>query len=117
MVATLTDKQMEVMSLKSKGMTNKQIAGSLKLNESTVQEHVQAVVKKLGATNPTHCLTLFAQQRLADRLRASGLEETLRAFIKMQTGKDSLSEITLDDGLSDIVEYIETVLSQVAEHD
>ncbi|MDJ0614514.1 MAG: helix-turn-helix transcriptional regulator [Rhizobiaceae bacterium] len=113
----LTEKQFEVMSMKSRGMTNKQIAGQLSINESTVQEHVQAVVKKLGATNPTHCVTLFAQQRLADRLRASGLEETLRAFIKMQTGRESLSEITLDDGLADIVEYIETVLSEVSEND
>ncbi len=113
----LTEKQTEVMSLKSSGMTNKQIANALSLNESTVQEHVQAVVKKLGANNATHCVTLFAQQRLADRLRASGLEETLRAFIKMQTGKESLSEITLDDGLADIVEYIESVLSQVSQND
>jgi len=113
----LTDKQNKIMSLKARGMTNKQIASRLVVNESTIQEHVQAVVKKLGAVNPTHCVTLFAQQRLADRLRASGLEETLRAFIKMQTGRESLSEITLDDGLSDIVEYIEMVLSRVSEDD
>jgi len=113
----LTQRQSEVMSLKSVGKTNKEIASELGVNESTVQEHVQSVVKKLGAVNATHCVTMFARQRLADRLRDSGLEETLRAFIKEQTGQDSLDDITFNDGLTEIIDYIDEVLKRVENDD
>jgi len=109
----LTQRQSDVMSLKSVGKTNKEIATELGVNESTVQEHVQSVVKKLGALNATHCIALFARQKLADRLRGSGLEETLRAFIKEQTGQDSLNDITFDDGLTEVINYINKMLKQL----
>jgi len=113
----LTRRQSEVMSLKSVGKTNKEIAIELGVNESTVQEHVQSVVKKLGASNANHCITLFARQKLADRLRDSGFEETLRAFIKEQTGRDSLEDITFDDGLTEIIDYVDEVLKRVENDD
>ena len=113
----LTSRQFEVMSLKSLGKSNREIASKLGVNESTVQEHVQSVVKKLGASNASHCLTLFERQRLADRLRNSGFEETLRAYIKEQTGKEALSDVTLDDGLSEIIDYIDEVLAKVESDD
>lgn len=113
----LTSRQLEVMTLKSAGKTNKEIAVALNVNESTVQEHIQLVVKKLGATNTTHCITLFARQKLADKLRDSGLKETLRAFIKEQTGQDSLDDITFDDGLAEIIDYIDNVLKFVENDD
>jgi len=45
----LTDRELEVVSLVSAGMTNAEIAGRLFLSEKTVGHHVSAILRKLGA--------------------------------------------------------------------
>jgi DNA-binding CsgD family transcriptional regulator/tetratricopeptide (TPR) repeat protein len=45
----LTDREIEVVSLVSAGMTNAEIANRLFLSEKTVGHHVSAILRKLGA--------------------------------------------------------------------
>lgn len=47
----LTLKEREVLSLVSKGFTNKQIAESLKISPSTVNVHLDHIYRKLGCSN------------------------------------------------------------------
>lgn len=61
---TLTVRQQEVMDLIcNRGLSNKQIAKSLKLSESTVKIHVSAIMRSYGVRNRTQ-LALSASQGL-----------------------------------------------------
>lgn len=50
-VAELTERELEVMRLVARGMTNSEIASELHLGEGTVKTHVTAVLSKLDLTN------------------------------------------------------------------
>ncbi|MDA8085212.1 MAG: response regulator transcription factor [Nitrospiraceae bacterium] len=47
----LTLKEREVLSLVSKGFTNKQIAEMMKISPSTVNVHLDHIYRKLGCSN------------------------------------------------------------------
>ncbi len=49
----LTPHQLKVLRMVSDGLLNKQIAYELSISESTVKQHVSAVLKKLGVINRT----------------------------------------------------------------
>ena len=49
----LTARQMEVLSLMAKGLTNREICGVLDIAENTVKTHVKAILDALEATNRT----------------------------------------------------------------
>jgi len=49
----LTPHQLKVLKMVSDGLLNKQIAYELAISESTVKQHVSAVLKKLGVINRT----------------------------------------------------------------
>lgn len=51
--ANLTDRQLEVLALMVDGQTNKQIARTLAIAETTTKMHVTAIFKALGVTNRT----------------------------------------------------------------
>ncbi|HZX47538.1 MAG TPA: AAA family ATPase [Clostridia bacterium] len=46
-VDTLTDREMEVLKMMSKGMSNKEIAGELKMKVNTVKTHIKNIYGKL----------------------------------------------------------------------
>ena len=50
-IATLTDRERQVLALLGSGMSNRQIAGRLSLVEGTVKAHVSAVLSGLGVPN------------------------------------------------------------------
>lgn len=50
-VASLTDREYEVMSLVVSGLANKQIAHRLDLSEKTIEAHRSHVMKKVGASS------------------------------------------------------------------
>ncbi|WP_412753743.1 response regulator transcription factor [Krasilnikovia sp. M28-CT-15] len=50
-VATLTDRERQVLALLGRGLSNRQIARELSLVEGTVKAHVSAVLAGLGAPN------------------------------------------------------------------
>jgi DNA-binding NarL/FixJ family response regulator len=49
----LTPREREVLTLLSRGMTNKRIAGELGVSEKTVKTHVGRILSKLGVTDRT----------------------------------------------------------------
>ncbi|WP_017580330.1 response regulator [Nocardiopsis valliformis] len=53
LVASLTERETEVLACLGEGMTNGQIAGRLLLSEATVKGHVSRLLEKLGCDNRT----------------------------------------------------------------
>lgn len=49
----LTGREMEVVSLLSEGLTNKEIGKKLYISEYTVENHLRSIYRKLGVTNRT----------------------------------------------------------------
>jgi DNA-binding NarL/FixJ family response regulator len=54
----LTSREVEVMRLLAKGLTNREIASVLKISESTVKNHVNSLLAKLDVTDRTEAVTL-----------------------------------------------------------
>lgn len=51
--STLTTREREVLDLLTKGLSNKEIARKLELQEVTIKLHVRGICRKLGAKNRT----------------------------------------------------------------
>jgi DNA-binding NarL/FixJ family response regulator len=51
--SSLTNREREVLDLLTKGMSNKEIARQLELQEVTIKLHVRGICRKLGAKNRT----------------------------------------------------------------
>lgn len=60
-LAQLTPHQLKVLQLMADGLLNKQIAYELGVSESTIKQHVSAVLHKLGFNNRTQAGVLFKQ--------------------------------------------------------
>jgi DNA-binding NarL/FixJ family response regulator len=56
--ARLTNRQLEVLSLMARGLTNREICGVLSISENTVKAHVKAILEALEATNRTEAAVL-----------------------------------------------------------
>ena len=52
----LTERELEVLGLLSKGLANKQIAATLGISEHTVKFHVSSIYTKLNVTNRTEAV-------------------------------------------------------------
>ncbi len=61
---SLTERELEVLSLLAQGMPNKEIAAHLTISERTAKFHVSSIMGKLGATNRTEAVSLAAQKGL-----------------------------------------------------
>lgn len=57
----LTPHQFRVLQLVADGLLNKQIAYELKVQETTIKQHVSAILKKLGVLNRTQAGIIFKQ--------------------------------------------------------
>lgn len=64
----LTARQLQVLALICRGMTNRDIASALDIIEATVKAHVSAIFKELGVVSRTQAL--LAAQRLGFQERA-----------------------------------------------
>ena len=60
-LAQLTPHQFKVLKMMADGLLNKQIAYELDISESTVKQHVSAVLRKLEVINRTKAGVLFKQ--------------------------------------------------------
>jgi DNA-binding NarL/FixJ family response regulator len=60
-VATLSDREHEVLALVGQGLSNVAIAERLYLSLPTVKEHVSAVLLKLGAENRVQAAVIAHQ--------------------------------------------------------
>jgi DNA-binding NarL/FixJ family response regulator len=58
----LTNREMEILRLLSRGLANKQIAEALKISPHTVKFHIGSIYQKLGATNRAEAVRLGIQQ-------------------------------------------------------
>lgn len=64
LIEPLSDRELEVLRLITRGMANKQIAGELFITEHTVKFHIRSILGKLGAANRTEAVTLALQRGL-----------------------------------------------------
>jgi DNA-binding NarL/FixJ family response regulator len=63
-VPGLTERELDVVRLLSRGLQNKEIAARLGISERTAKFHVACIMRKLGAGNRTEIVSLAAQQGL-----------------------------------------------------
>ena len=58
LLAPLTRREQQVLELLVDGLTNREIALRLVVEPDTVKDHVQSIIKKLGATDRTHAAVI-----------------------------------------------------------
>jgi DNA-binding CsgD family transcriptional regulator len=58
LLAPLTRREQQVLELLVDGLTNREIALRLIVEPDTVKDHVQSIIKKLGATDRTHAAVI-----------------------------------------------------------
>ncbi len=58
-LAVLTERELEVMTLVSRGLANKEIADRLSISDHTAKFHVGNVIHKYRARNRAHAAVLF----------------------------------------------------------
>ena len=56
-VDTLSDREVEVLNLMAKGVSNKNIADQLSITQSTVKTHITSIFQKLDVTTRTEAVT------------------------------------------------------------
>lgn len=61
-VVGLSNREVEVLRLITKGRTNKEIASELGLSTDTVKTHITHLMRKLGAADRAHAVTLSIEQ-------------------------------------------------------
>jgi len=64
--AGLTARQLEILGLLTRGLTNAEIAARLVLSVRTVDHHVSAVLRKLGASTRREAAAAAAELGLTD---------------------------------------------------
>jgi DNA-binding NarL/FixJ family response regulator len=64
--ATITERQMDVLTLLAEGKTNKEIARILKISDTTVKTHTMTIFRQLGAENRTQAVHLALQLKLLE---------------------------------------------------
>lgn len=63
----LTNRQLEVLKLVSKGLNNKEIAERLIIEEQTVKNHLYVAFRIIGAMNRAHAVAILYEQGLLER--------------------------------------------------
>jgi DNA-binding NarL/FixJ family response regulator len=61
---SLTDRELEVLRLAARGLTNKQIGHDLDISDRTVQNHLANIYAKLGVASRTEAVTAGLQRGL-----------------------------------------------------
>lgn len=64
LIEPLSERELDVLRLMTRGMANKQIAAELYITEHTVKFHIRSILGKLGAANRTEAVTLGLQKGL-----------------------------------------------------
>ena len=66
-VPKLTSRQGEILGYMVKGLTNRDIAAMLSIREDTVEEHVNLLLAKIGATNRTEAVSIALRKQLVQQ--------------------------------------------------
>jgi len=64
MTAGLSTREKQVLELVAKGLTNKEVAGTLGLSQFTVRNHLQRITEKLDASDRTEAIFIAIQTGL-----------------------------------------------------
>ena len=62
MRSSLTPRELEILEMIAKGLTNKQIASILTISDNTVRNHVNSIMEKLEVSDRTEAATTAIQQ-------------------------------------------------------
>ena len=65
-VPTLTGRELEVLRLVAKGMSNREIADDLFISENTVKNHVRNILEKLHLHSRMQAVMYAVRERLID---------------------------------------------------
>lgn len=65
-LASLTPREREILTLIAKGHSNREIAKTLYVSESTVKNHISSVYKKVGLTGRSRLVLLAIQNGLVN---------------------------------------------------
>ena len=66
MRSNLTAREMEILKMLTKGLTNKQIGHALGISDNTVRNHVNSIIEKLEVCDRTEAATTAIQRGLID---------------------------------------------------
>ncbi len=67
----LTERESEILSLLSTGMTNRELGTSLYVSENTIKTHLRSLYAKLGVRNRAQAASLAGQGILGDHRQQS----------------------------------------------
>ena len=62
MRSSLTSREIEILEVLAKGLTNKEIAGALQISDNTVRNHVISIIEKLEVSDRTEAATAAIQR-------------------------------------------------------
>lgn len=60
--SSITARELEILEMIAKGLTNKQIASALTISENTVRNHLNSIMEKLEVSDRTEAATTAIQQ-------------------------------------------------------
>ena len=63
---TLSDREIEVLKLMAKGVSNSNIADELSITQSTVKTHITSIFQKLNVTTRTEAVTTALKRRIIE---------------------------------------------------
>jgi DNA-binding NarL/FixJ family response regulator len=66
MRSNLTTRELEILKMLTKGLTNKQIGHALTISENTVRNHVNSIIEKLDVCDRTEAATTAIQRGIID---------------------------------------------------
>ena len=62
--STLTQRELEILEMVVRGLTNKQIGHALQISENTARNHINSIIRKLDVSGRTEAATAAIQQGL-----------------------------------------------------
>lgn len=63
-IPKLTTRQTEIMTFMAKGSTSKEIANAIGISTNSVNEHIETIIRKVGATNRTEAIAIALKHQL-----------------------------------------------------
>lgn len=80
-IEALSRRQLEVLELLAKGLTNDELAGILKISPTTVRTHITAILARLDLTNRTEAATAYVAWKAGARPSTSRLRRPAIAVL------------------------------------
>lgn len=98
--AGLSPRQIEVLGLLAKGLTNQEIGGALRISTETVRTHLTEIFARLGVTNRTEAAAAYLGWDAGTERVAAVLARPAIAVLPLLTGDDEARARTTAQGLT-----------------